>query len=105
MRGALIVISSLGLVATLFWLPAAPPLWVVGFWCLVVLVGLLVERYRYKPIETATEGAGWLRTGERFLDPDSGSPVDVLYHPGTGERRYVHGVGDDRSHIRPAART
>jgi hypothetical protein len=52
----------------------------------VVLVGLAIERWRYRT--TPRPGADWQPTGERFIDPESGRPVDVLYDPKTGERRY-----------------
>jgi hypothetical protein len=34
-------------------------------------------------------GAGWVKTAERFIDPDTGQPVDVFYNPASGERQYV----------------
>ena len=32
---------------------------------------------------------GWVKTTERFVDPDSGKTVDVFYEPSSGERQYV----------------
>ena len=43
----------------------------------------MVEQLRAKP------GAGWQKTGERFVDPDTGKVVDVFYDPRSGERQYV----------------
>ena len=53
-----------------------------------VLIGTLFERWRYRRIEQPPAGP-WQHTGERFLDPSSGDPVEVMFDPRTGERRYV----------------
>ena len=55
----------------------------------IVLLGLLFERFVYKPIRSDTPGQGWERTAEQFTDPRSGRTVVVWYNPSTGERRYV----------------
>ncbi len=57
----------------------------------ILLLGLLFERYLYKPIQTEAPGAGWTRTDERFADPKTGQTVTVYFNPRTGERRYVAG--------------
>jgi hypothetical protein len=54
----------------------------------IVLIGTLFERWRYRPIEEARE-SDWQRTGEQFIDPSTGDPVEVMFDPRTGERRYV----------------
>jgi hypothetical protein len=56
----------------------------------IVLVGTLFERWRYRRIEEPPKG-DWHRTGEQFIDPSTGDPVEVLFDPRTGERRYVAG--------------
>jgi hypothetical protein len=53
-----------------------------------VLIGTLFERWRYRRAEHAV-GNQWQRTGERFLDPATGEPIEVYFDPRTGERRYV----------------
>jgi hypothetical protein len=53
----------------------------------VVLAGTLFERWRYKNRNATTPG-NWQATGERFVDPETGREVEVLYDPDTGERRY-----------------
>jgi hypothetical protein len=53
-----------------------------------VLIGTLFERWRYRHIEELPKGH-WQRTGEQFIDPSTGEPVEVLFDPGSGERRYV----------------
>jgi hypothetical protein len=57
---------------------------------LLVLLGTLFERWRYRQIEHGVDQE-WQATGERFLDPSSGEPLEVYYNPRTGERRYVAG--------------
>ena len=56
----------------------------------IVLIGTLFERWRYRRIEDPQKG-DWQRTGEQFIDPSSGNPVEVMFDPRTGERRYVAG--------------
>ena len=56
----------------------------------IVLIGTLFERWRYRNIEEPGKG-NWQRTGEQFIDPSSGEPVEVMFDPRTGERRYVAG--------------
>jgi hypothetical protein len=54
----------------------------------VVLVGgTLFERWRYDNENASIEG-NWQRTGERFVDPETGKHIEVLYDAGSGERRY-----------------
>jgi hypothetical protein len=56
----------------------------------IVLIGTLFERWRYRRIEEPSNGR-WQRTSERFIDPSTGDPVEVMFDPRTGERRYVTG--------------
>jgi hypothetical protein len=58
---------------------------------LVLLFGLVVERWHYKPVTTRHPGPDWVSTNERFIDPENGKTVTVFYQPSTGERRYVAG--------------
>ena len=55
----------------------------------VITVGTLLERVFYKPLLQRAPGPGWVKTNERFVDPDTGKTVDVFYDPKSGERRYV----------------
>ena len=55
----------------------------------VITVGTLLERVIYKPLRSERPGVGWVKTAERFIDPDTGRPVDVFYNPASGERQYV----------------
>ena len=58
-------------------------------WALVLMVGLSIERWRYKPLAERSPGPDWTATDERFVDPETGKLVTVYYHPASGERRYV----------------
>ena len=62
--------------------------WLAG-WAAILLVGLLIERWRYKKLTAAPPGPDWQRTDERFVDPETGKLVTVYFHPATGERRYI----------------
>jgi hypothetical protein len=64
--------------------------WLIA-WGLILVGGLAIERWRYKPMSEARPGPDWQMTGERFIDPETGKIVTVYFHPRTGERRYVAG--------------
>ena len=53
----------------------------------IFVIFTLFERWRYNNKNAALDG-DWERTGERFVDPETGKNVEVLYDPGSGERRY-----------------
>jgi hypothetical protein len=65
-----------------------PSALMLGAWGVILLVGTLYERIRYKPVlETRPKSA--VRTDERFIDETTGKPVTVYIDPVTGERSYV----------------
>ncbi|MBV9992890.1 MAG: hypothetical protein JOZ72_16550 [Alphaproteobacteria bacterium] len=66
-----------------------PPALVALGWGILLLLGTVWEKVRYKPLETASPGSGWVATDERFIDDETGKPVRVRLEPATGERRYV----------------
>jgi hypothetical protein len=66
------------------------PGWQVLILGVMVLIGTLFERWRYRRIEGPSNGC-WQRTDERFIDPSTGDTVEVMFDPRTGERRYVAG--------------
>ncbi len=68
-----------------------PAAGLLGVWAVVLLVGLAIERWRYKKLGAAPPGPGWEKTDERFVDPETGRLVTVYFHPATGERRYIEG--------------
>lgn len=76
-----------GLVALIAGVPPA------ALWLLIVggaiTAGTLFERVFYKPLQSNRPGAGWVKTDERFVDPNTGETVDVFYDPASGERQYV----------------
>ena len=56
---------------------------------LLLVLGLAVERWRYKPVRRERPDPRWQDTGERFVDPGSGQLTAVYYDPARGERHYV----------------
>jgi hypothetical protein len=54
----------------------------------VVLLALVFERWRYRSGASAKDGR-WMRTEERFEDPETGEVMEVLFDPSSGRRRYV----------------
>ena len=83
--GGLLAAGGLAL-ALLGCFPAAA---VVAGWGVILIIGLLIERWRYKPLAERSPGPDWTATDERFVDPETGKLVTVYYHPASGERRYV----------------
>jgi hypothetical protein len=75
--------------AVLFALRCYPPAVVTAIWAVLLLIGVALERWRYKPLAGIRPGPDWQQTDERFVDPETGKLVTVYFHPGTGERRYV----------------
>ena len=53
----------------------------------IFVLGTLFERWRYNNKNAPTD-ADWQVTGERFVDPESGKSMEVLYDPRSGERQY-----------------
>jgi hypothetical protein len=76
-----------GVIALGYGAPATP-LWLLAVGG-VITVGTLGERVLYKPLLRKKPGPGWVKTTERFVDPESGRTVDVFYEPSSGERQYV----------------
>lgn len=54
----------------------------------ILVAGVICEPWRYKKIVSEPE-ASWQRTGERFVDPETGSLTEVYYDSATGRRHYV----------------
>jgi hypothetical protein len=55
----------------------------------LLIAAVIGERWRYRRLQAGPPGSGWIATGERFVDPESGRLVTVFYRASTGERRYV----------------
>ena len=88
------VLIGIGLVALLCGLDtlasgASSPAVVFGVWGAILVLSLLIERFRYKPLASSRPGSGWQRTAERFVDDETGREVTVYVEPATGERAYV----------------
>jgi hypothetical protein len=84
--GAVLTCVGIGLIACGVHAPGWQAL-VLG---VIVLIGILFERWRYRRIEEPSNGH-WQRTDEKFIDPSTGDTVEVMFDPSTGERRYVAG--------------
>jgi predicted membrane channel-forming protein YqfA (hemolysin III family) len=55
----------------------------------LLIVGLAIERWRYKPVGKTRPDSRWTDTGERFVDPESGAMVAVYFDPADGSRHYI----------------
>jgi hypothetical protein len=91
LRGVVLLLGLLALAGGLWALlvAALPPALVFAGWGVLIVVGTLYERVRYKALERGRPGPGWHATGERFIDDTTGKPVTVYVEATTGERKYV----------------
>jgi hypothetical protein len=92
LRLVLIVASAVILViaaALLFTGKTAPAIGAAAFWALLILVGLILERRRYKRVLDSPPGPDWSATAERFIDTETGAETVVYFNPKTGGRAYV----------------
>lgn len=69
------------------------PMIIVGA---VLIVSTYLEPIYGKLVSRPPLSGGWRPTGEKFVDPASGKPVEVWFDPDTGERRYVDIEGEKR---------
>ena len=58
---------------------------------LLLVGGLAIERWRYKPVRDERPDPRWTDTGERFIDPETGALTAVYFDPANGERHYLVG--------------
>jgi len=58
-------------------------------WAIVLFVGVVFERSRYKAILDAPPNADFQPTAERFVDPETGTATVVYFNAKTGKRAYV----------------
>ncbi|MBV8798580.1 MAG: hypothetical protein JO208_02050 [Alphaproteobacteria bacterium] len=92
LRRSVLLIGALALAGgAIAMLAGCPPGWVFAMWGALIVLSLIYEKVRYKPIESGVPGAGWTPTNERFIDDTTGEPVTVWLEPATGERKYVRG--------------
>ncbi len=89
MLRAFVLLLSVALLGAGAWLSFAGPhvVWPMLIWGAILFLGTVFERWRYG-VGARREGAGWVATDERFIDPESGKLVQVYYQESTGERRY-----------------
>jgi hypothetical protein len=73
------------LIAALF---GSPLVWPGIVTPLVVLLGLVFERWRYAKLQQHAPSR-FEATDERFADPESGNIVEVYFDRESGERRYI----------------
>jgi hypothetical protein len=92
LRATLLVVGGVMLAAAAFGALAYWRLYAViplAVWGTILAGGLLIERWRYRPLSENPPGGDWQATAERFVDPESSRRVTVFFNPATGERRYV----------------
>jgi hypothetical protein len=89
--GGLLLVGALAAALTGFMVALLPQLLFGG---LLLVVGLAIERWRYKPLLRSGPDPRWKDTGERFVDPGSGQLTAVYFDPQQGERHYI--VIDDQ---------
>ncbi len=82
----LLLIAAVGLLVGGVFAIFLPQLIIGG---LVLIVGLAIERWRYKPLSEARPDPRWSDTGERFVDPETGRLTAVYFDPANGERHYI----------------
>jgi hypothetical protein len=103
-RGCVVLFGAVIALAGIGWLmlgsaeapgfPAIPAL-ILG--CVTVVTALAEPVYG-KLVGRPSPTGNWRPTGEKFIDPATGKPVEVWFEPKTGERRYVDvGKGVKRS--------
>lgn len=56
---------------------------------LVIVIGLAIERWRYKTPQRQPIDPRWQDTSERFVDPETGAVTAVYFDPDSAERHYV----------------
>lgn len=56
---------------------------------LLLTLGIGYERWRYKAVTEKRADPRWQRTGERFVDPETGQLTEVWFDPRDGERHYL----------------
>jgi hypothetical protein len=93
LRSAALILTGVLLVAGVAGAMAGWPLLPFALVPVILFLGLLFERFVYKPIRSEAPGPGWDKTQEKFTDPQSGQTVAVYYNARTGERRYVADQG------------
>ena len=84
--GVLLVVAATGLLFGGVLLLFLPQLIIGG---LLLIIGLAIERWRYKPVRSGRPEPTWRDTGERFVDTETGLMTAVYFDPANGERHYL----------------
>ena len=84
--GGLMLLAALAAALTGVFAALLPSLLIGG---MLLVLGLAIERWRYKPVRRERPDARWKDTGERFVDPESGQLTAVYFDPASGERHYL----------------
>ena len=84
--GAILLVGAGAAAVTGLFVALVPQLVIAG---VLLVVGLAIERWRYKPLIEAAPDTAWADTGERFVDPSSGRLTAVYFDPRDGARHYV----------------
>ncbi len=84
--GAILLIGAGVAAVTGMFVMFVPQLLIAGA---LLVVGLAIERWRYKPLIETGPDAAWTDTGERFVDPSSARLTAVYFDPRDGTRHYV----------------
>ncbi len=84
--GGLLLLGALAAALTGVFAALLPSLLIGG---LLLVLGLAIERWRYKPVRRERPDPRWKDTGERFVDPESGQLTAVYFDPARGERHYL----------------
>ena len=85
--GALFVLAGIVMAAVGSVLAVFVPQLIFGG--LLLLVGLAIERWRYKTVAHIAPDPAWKDTGERFVDPETGMLTAVYFDAASGERHYL----------------
>ena len=68
---------------------AQPGVLTLVAWAVILFIGVVFERTRYKAILDAPPGPDFAPTAERFVDPETGVATVVYFNAKTGKRAYV----------------
>ena len=89
LRAIVLALACVGLVGAAALVSLDPSGWPALLLPLLVLVGILGERFYYRGNDLGASGGIWKVTPERFHDEERGRLVTVWYNSTTGERRYI----------------
>ncbi|HEX5183243.1 MAG TPA: hypothetical protein VFW19_08845 [Allosphingosinicella sp.] len=88
LRNALVGLFAAALIVLAATAAAGAATWGPAIGCAIVLILILVERQRYSGQAVSASLEPLKPTSERFVDPESGRPVQVWSNK-AGERAYV----------------